>query len=409
MEVLFLLLMPILQLGESGYVAVATLSALIVVVRFRRQVMAGAARAPWVAFLPLFMLASLASSSGTDLVQSVLRTGREALVLLLLIWTVHGAGLAPAVSSSPKALVRTAAVLMVGIFAITAVQFVMFRQGIYFGIPLEYYNNQTALVPTEEALRFQVPRPMATFSEPSYLGIVAISLMVVASKLERHLIARTVIFVSGILSGILCQAASFILFAAMLFLVGLAEGGRARAKLAAMLILPYVLLAIVLFAQDFAPIQRILSGNATDDFSFFVRVFGPFEALAGYITHYPFGLPANEVPAALEPFIAATDIPPESFLSNSITNMLFQYGIGGAVLIAVLLWAPRTYLLRAYMLAAMLQSGGILGLDKLALVGFTICMAHAFQPLSRRRGAVARTNVQVRGTITPRTEADGVL
>lgn len=373
-----------IQLGFSYWISVSSLSAVLVVFRLREQLVTGAKAYAWVAVLPLLMGLSLVVEPSNDLQEDVLRTAREAVFAVLMIWIIAGTTLNPPRINIDR--ISQCLKWMAGfLFALTAIQTVLLSRGIYFGPPVEFYVFGTGTIPTELDLRYSAIRPAATFSEPSYLAFISLSLLLaLAGRIDRD---RKGLWVAAavVVVGMMSRSASFVLF---LFVTGAPFVVRTLKGANKLLVLVLILflavtgfgLATLVFGAEVAVLDRVQQGSSGGDASIFVRIFGPLSMLPSYIGYNPIGLPDSRIKDVIAPVSLALGYEPRQYTMNGLFNMFFQYGVFGFPL-AVLFLVRRDLVVSMFLLSCMMFNGGFLTMDKLVVV----CLMIGFYQAMRQQ------------------------
>ncbi len=374
--------MLIIQLGFSYWISVSSLSALLVIFRLREQLVTGAKAYAWVAVLPLLMAMSLVVEPSNDLQQDMLRTAREAVFAMLMIWIIAGVTLNPPRINIDR-LSPCLKWMVLFLLGITAIQTALLSRGIYFGFPAEFYVFGVATIPDELDLRYSVIRPAATFSEPSYLAFISLSLLLVlAGRIDRDR-GGLWVALAAIVVGLMSRSASFVLF---LFVTGAPFVVRTIKGANKLLVLALVMflavagfgLATLVFGAEVAVLERVQQGSSGGDASIFVRIFGPLSMLPSYIAYYPIGLPDSRITDVIAPVSLALGYDPDEYRMNGLINMFFQYGVFGLPL-AVLFLVRRDLVVTLFLLSCMMFNGAFLTMDKLVVTCLAIGFYHAMR------------------------------
>jgi hypothetical protein len=106
-----------------------------------------------------------------------------------------------------------------------------------------------------------------------------------------------------------------------------------------------------------------------------IRVFNPARILLGFLISHPFGEPFyNRLSLIAE---TGTGITWTNISDNGFFNLLFSYGlIGILITLGIFSIAKGNLKLKVFLLAAIVQNGSFLDIDKMALVffTFTVCL-----------------------------------
>jgi len=383
-DAVLMIVFVVIQLGYSYWISVASLMGIVAMIRLREQLSIGFRTYPWVIFIPLLMAAPLFVGYSNDLTQDILRTAREALIACLMIWTIAGSTRRPPTVN----VIRLSQVLMciiVFLLVLTTIQYVALSRGIYIGFPKEFYASGRGTIPGELDLRYSALRPAGTFSEPSYLAFIALSVMLVISgriDRERKGIALAAL---ATITGLLSQSASFILFVGITggaFVVRTLRGANKLLVLILLAVAAVVAFGVVVLVLDveLGVLERVQGGASGNDVSIFVRIFGPISILPTYLAYHPVGRPMSMVSDTIQPYSMALGIEPIQYMMNSLFNLFFQYGVFGLPL-AVLFLIRRDVVIALYLLSCMMFNGAFLGIDKLSVV----CVMIAFYQAMRQQ------------------------
>lgn len=390
-DLLLLALLPFVQLGFSYWVSVAVALAVLLLARAQRAAYLGLGSAPlWLLIIPL-MFIPLLVEGGEDFTQDLLRIAREAIFFALLLAVVRGSFLRPIPVDGPL-IMRAVTLLAALLLGYTALQFIALGGGRYVGIPASFFAQDVKTIPSLLSLRYSHIRPAATFSEPSYLGFIMLSLLLLALPTSRRKFGYPTLIAMVVVCGLLSQAASFVLFAGIIGALAVAQQSSRRGW---GLMLPLVVLAIAglaAYGSDVGVLSRVFAGaSAQGDYSIFVRIFGPLQALPTFIADHPLGLPFSKLEVAMAPYTLPMGISPHEFLMNGFYNLFFEFGVFGVLIFAALM-SIRDNIVRAYIVACMFFDGGFLAIDKLAVIGFTMMVYWGMRhDLVRAGGGTART------------------
>ncbi len=369
---LFLLLLPFCQTGVNYYASVSTLLAILAVVLYWSSIFRGVLRSPWlgpvvvVMFLPTIF-------NGVDLLQELLRTARESLLLVILVGAIRGAEV-----ERPRPISRPASqllfVLLTAFFVMAALQTVLYSRNVYFGLPKDLYIMGTGTIADETRLGYSEGnlRPSATYSEPSYLGLVLLSLaMVIGSKAQtrRGKVMLGLIVVTGLLS----RSASFLLTGALMLVVpAIVQRRRGGANLRTVGLALLVALPVFLFTKAGALLDRLskASSSPTADFSAQMRLVGPIEALPGYLSDHPFGLPISQALKVLPQYYPSEVLAHGFGSDNALFNFFFSYGLLAVIPLAAIFLAARDLRIKLFLFSCMMFNGGFLRADITAMMVF---------------------------------------
>lgn len=370
-DLLFLALLPFVQLGFSYWVSIAVILALLLLMRAHRVAYPGSSSAPlWFLVIP-FMFVPLLVEGGQDFSQDLLRIARQGVFFALMLAIVRGSFLQP-IPLNERVVMRALTVVVAVLLAYTMLQFIALQGGRYIGIPATFFAQDVKTIPSLLSLRYSHIRPAASFSEPSYLGFIMLSALLLALPTSRRKFGYPLLIAMIMACGLLSQSASFVLFSGAVGALAVMRktSGRGRAFL-----WPFFIVGgagLLAYGSDVGVLSRVFAGAAVQgDYSIFVRIFGPMQALPGFLADHPVGLPFSRLEDAMAPYTLPLGISPHEFLMNGLFNLFFEFGVFGFVILAALL-SVRDNIVRAYLISCMLFDGGFLAVDKFAVIGFTM-------------------------------------
>lgn len=382
----YFLLLPGIQLGLTFWVSVATLIMLLGMVQFRKQYIAGAKAALPLFLICLVMFPSLIVNGRTD-AQAYARVVREAVFYCGFLAILIGSRITftPVRLRQLQWLSMATAVVML---LLALVQFFAYRRGVYIGLPRGAYVNGADTIASDLALRFQVLRPNGTFSEPSYLSSIMLSLIYMLLPSFRRTPWHFALIGIPFLVGLISQSAGFALFSTAIILSYLVRNSSNTNRAFVVVTGLVGAVFISVFMGDWGPIGRLSRGISIDgDFSIFVRIFGPIGMIGSFLQSFPLGAPFDDLERILYGYAAALGTVPSAFLSNSVFNLIFEFGVGGILLVGVLLYVAKDNITRLFILAEMMFNGGMLASDKLAVVAMAVCVFSALEHAKRRMTA----------------------
>jgi hypothetical protein len=226
----------------------------------------------------------------------------------------------------------------------------------------------------------QYYRPSLFYSEPSYFGLIVLSLFVVlisASKSSRLLSVAVLLVVASALasgSGYLVVTASV-----MFFLYGLthARDGSGFGKWTMALALCVGVVGVILM---FVPLDPRLSGLLrARDLSASGRLVLPIRWVnATWMDVSPFGYPVE----ALYPKMVSSGLMPSvvgSPFDNGVLNILMYFGVAGVAVLAALRLRVGDWFAFAYLAAALMQNGAFGNWDKAFIVGLTCVLLNSIR------------------------------
>lgn len=377
-DVAMLALMPFVQLGVSYYMSVAMLLAILMLVRLRTQLLVGLRMRFWILLLVPLMYVPLILYSSDNFTDDVIRNGREAMVFFLMMVLFAGVAIRP-ISFAARPVLNAITILTLLVAILVGLQFVTLRGGVYMGLPREFYAQGMGTIPGALNLYYTRLRPAGTFSEPSYLGFVLLSFLLVAMAMYQRYRRGVALIVLTLIAGGLSQSASFVLFGIPLVLFGVLRSARGGFKTWMIVMIPVVAGMVYVIGDAMGLFTRLQGGTSVSgDFSIFVRIFGPLSALPDFLSNYPFGLPESTLNDALLKYASPLGIEPDQYRMNSLMNLFFQFGVFGIPIAILLLWR-NDLLLFWFMLGTLLFNGAFLAVDKLAIVCLTVAWYQAIR------------------------------
>jgi hypothetical protein len=350
-----------MQFGLSWWFSMASVGSIIGIVKLRNSSNIVANQNPILVLAIVGMyMAYLAQSFGDF--HSFLRVSREVLILILMSFVANRKVLVVNFSMIRK---YSRLLLLISSFQLmlTILQFVLLQNGRWFGPPEIWFAGRGSLIPTNLDLIYSYIRPSGSFSEPSFLGIVCLTIIVISiPRLGKDRIFRIIFLISSI-TILISQSKSAILFLFIILIhIYRIFRGSLVEKIPVLFLGVLVSLALI-YTQIFSRIQ----GSSSSEISINNRIFSPIKFVLTSISDHPFGTDFyGRVSTVLD---LTTGLTWETILHNSIYNLIFSYGFFGFVVLVVILQLFRkSFELQVYLLALLLQNGSFLDFDKLFLV-----------------------------------------
>jgi len=359
--ILLTLVIPLMQFGLSWWFSMASVGSIIGIVKLRNSSNIVDNQNPILVLAIVGMyMAYLAQSFGDF--HSFLRVSREVLILILMSFVANRKVLVVNLS-----MIRKYSRLLLLISSVqlmlTILQFVLLQNGRWFGPPEIWFAGRGSLIPTNLDLIYSYIRPSGSFSEPSFLGIVCLTIIVISiPRLGKDRIFRIIFLISSI-TILISQSKSSILFLFIILIhIYRIFRGSLVEKIPVLFLGVLVSLALI-YTQIFSRIQ----GSSSSEISINNRIFIPIKFLLTSISDHPFGTDFyGRVSSVLDLTMGLTW---ETILHNSIYNLIFSYGLFGFVVLVVILQLFRkSFELQVYLFALLLQNGSFLDFDKLFLV-----------------------------------------
>jgi hypothetical protein len=277
-------------------------------------------------------------------------------------------------------------VLVLSIAALVALQFYFyqFRGSTIFFVPTKFYIGDFgtfaatwAAFAQSHGLVIKI-RPSSFYAEPSYLGFIATSLLVIVLKtfpegFRKHLLILTLLatlFLSQTLSGLIA-------FGLLLIAFYFNKIKRIHPFLVTELLL-LVPIYLLLFPVPHVFLRILDVGDPQKELSGYIRLIVPFELIGKVLMHRPLGVPQDElfnflnqrsVGAIAEMFrISANSDQRVSGLDNAFLNFFIFYGVLGVAVIWAFAKQITNRLLLYYLFLASFFNGALLSYDKAVVI-----------------------------------------
>lgn len=393
--------LPFIQMGISYNLSVQYFAFVVVALGVAKRL----ALEEWMAwsFVFLAMLLGLFWHLDADtLSSSILRSAREALGVLLIMCAARNASWVVS-----ERLLKSLLIVMVGgLFLLTLVQFVSYSilKSPRFFVPANFYiagedtlASRWLAVGSAHGFLADI-RVSATFSEPSYLGFVCLSLaaLIRSSGLMGQRFSKILILIL-LVTIALSKSASGI----MLFVLLVAYEYRTKIFTVQRILLAMVILAAVLpiaaLLLKFNPMERLFS--ITDpriELSGYIRLIMPLKHIVTVLTESPFGVPWSELyHFFLQRAGDYTAVGPVEKLSgmwvgqdNGLLNLFIEFGWCGLVVIGALVFVIRDKFILLFLLFVMQFNGAVFSPDKVVIV----CLAISCRAVAARLTAPTFAN-----------------
>lgn len=373
-----ILILPILilftQIGFSWWLSVSTLSCFIYLRTVNvRNGFHQPSRIAYSALILIGVILGLLLNQQTT-THDALRVFREITIFGLIYFFANLRN--PSLQlTQDKRILRISLIAVIALLSLTIIQFILLKTGTLLSIPRNYFSGRSAFSITSLDLRYSHIRPSGTFTEPSYLGLIFLSFFVIGietiSTFKFSKYVSSMSFVGIILS----QSKSAIVFSMIIFTLSLRSKNPAsntniikRNKRVTSLI---ILAAIFMTAT----IVRSTLYSVIGSESLAIRVFNPARILLDFLISHPLGEPFyNRLSLIAD---TGTGITWTNISDNGFFNLFFSYGLIGILIILGIFSITKGNLkLKVFLLAAIVQNGSFLDIDKMALVffTFTVCL-----------------------------------
>lgn len=363
--VFIIVLLPFMQIGVSYWLAghIALLSCLVFadLKRLKKYFLSNQV---WLRALGAYALVLSAALYSDVSSGDMLYSTREAFCFYLIAGS-GGLLLFPSPSEMEK-LLRVLAVFSIFMFFLTLIQTAFLAQGVYFGLPQDWFVINSGTLPDELDLLYSRIRPMGSYGEPSYLAAVCLTLMFGVSQMWDHshkvrwiiLCLLFVILLSRSMSGIL----SATLIISFVLLKSRMSGFYV---IISVFFLALMFLGVIYF--ELGIFARFNSISRGEDVSFLVRVWEPLKALPVMLVEFPTGIPFRIL--LDQPYVSSELIEPRYLVQNGILRMVFTCGFLGVLVWMIIVFLYRRkpeFLFLLFILAN--QNGSLFSTDKVVLV-----------------------------------------
>ena len=359
---LVILFIPFLQLGVNWWVTISLLAAIYFAIRVVRI------RETQSAFIDSVLLCTLAGMLLSIAVTSqsthhdLIRVFREGLLLLLFVQFSTGSLIinSQSLHALPKFLFCTSAIELL----FTAIQFFRLRQGSFFTLPPELYGDRGGILPSFQDLIYSPIRPTGTFSEPSYLGLICIGLLICALSIKSQDKMRLTLLAMNSLTILLSQ--SKLGYAGLIIVLAIIMRKRSALRKIRFIDL------LILFSLTILIVYLLKSSGAQTSSSFGSRFRAPFNIVPSFVMENPFGFPFHLHTSSL--VNSKENLIWNDILHNSFYNFIFSYGISFVLIIFLIYWPVRKDpMLILFITLAIIQNGSFLDFDKLVFCS-TVCL-----------------------------------
>jgi hypothetical protein len=389
---------PFIQWGASPYLSVQMLCFLILlsVIDYKKV----AINITMFVFVALATIAStLAFTESPLFLHSMLRVGREGLCLfvLLSIYSTH-----PKFPSNDRPIRMVVAWLVLTMLISTVLQyyFYNYRSSTMFFVPSRFYTgvfgtfaDNWAAFAQEHALTIKI-RPSSFYAEPSYLGFISLSLLVIVLKVFQEGIRKYALIITLLAALAMSQTLSGLM--SFCLLLG-AFYFKEFKRIHPFIVVELLLLVPVYFLLYSVPeiFLRLLDiGDPNKELSGYIRLVLPFELIGKVLAHSPLGVPQDQ----LLDFLRQPSVDAEAYmfsssyfglqvsgLDNAFLNFFIYYGMLGIVVIWAFVRQIQDRFLLFYLFLTSIFNGALLSYDKVAVISSVFLIIGHWH----RRGAEA--------------------
>lgn len=242
-------------------------------------------------------------------------------------------------------------------------------------------------LPESLDLMYSRIRPTGTFGEPSYLSAFCMSMVLAISEIWTvSKTARTAIMLLTATAYLSLSMLGAVGMSIVIFVILFESRSKALIgavfciiALATPIIFTYFIDSLML-----SRVEKIFNGN---DISTNARIFNPILFLPDYISKYPFGAPINAI--ANTSTLASLPFSIRDIMHNGMFNIVFNYGIIGIAMIAVLFFCAWSRKIKFLFFVLLFQNGDMLSIDKVALIIVVVTLHRTC--LQARRIATAQS------------------
>jgi len=297
---------------------------------------------------------------------SFLRISRECLILILLI-LFNQRVTASRTSNEIRKIERSLLVVILIEFLIAVIQLIFLQRGIWVGPSANWLAGRGDLIPSILDLRYSKLRPSGTFSEPSYLGIFCISILILASSRPNWSKITRITYLLCIATIIICQSKLALFFCIAILFVKRKRNQRALERKISTFVFPGLFFLVLPFVGLIAKTLQSSRGSV----SIQNRIIEPFNYTLNFIIKHPFGISFYK---RITEFVdLSKGLSWDVISHNSIFNFLFSYGVVGLLITFRILYiGGKDSILLLFLLSLLLQNGAFLDFDKLFIVSVVI-------------------------------------
>ena len=360
--ILPILAFPFIQFGLSWWVNVGSLGCLILILASIRNLKKWPFRVDGFTISILLLMAVVFIWQDFGDLHSFLRISREALVFFLLFFFNQRDKSLITVKSTSNLDKALLGVIVIE-FVLVIVQLFSLQRGVWVGPNADWLAGRGNLIPTALDLQYSKLRPSGTFSEPSYLGVVCLSVLVLISSQPLQTFNRKVTYFLSIFTIVLCQSKSALFFGILILVIQGMRNQKLRQGRVENFALPIFILCIF-------PLWSVIGGtieSSRSSISIQNRIFDPLTYSANFMLEHPLGVSFYErISSLVDSNIGLTW---GAISHNSFFNFMFSYGFVGVLIFLRILYLARGDLISLiYLFALLLQNGGFLDFDKLFLI-----------------------------------------
>lgn len=382
---LILICIPFIQLGLNYYLSVQVLAFILIFIFLPVNVFLYAAPIGFLVF-GLMCIPVLFAVNSTEAMHDLLKTAREFVCYLPIYCIIkYKDNIVNAIKINAK-IYKAIPLILIGLALFTIVQYVVLKSGVYLALPYELYVRNAGTLPGELDLIYSKIRPSATFGEPSYLGFVDASFLIIVLRAFKKSWLKSVMIVCIVLTVYFCQSASGQLAVFLLLFIELMQS-KSKGLTKVSIIFSACFVVFIAWVADFSTIERLSNfSDRKQESSGYARLAAPAIIASEVLLNSPFGV----VNSQLEQFVTGTRAMSKNdlagALSNGFYNLLINYGLTGFLLLGLLLhpvW--KDWLIMCYIVLTTSFNGAFLCFDKSAVIVTTLYLMFYLSASSNQR------------------------
>jgi hypothetical protein len=363
---------PFIQLGYEYYLSVMIFSFIVTFSLLGFKDFISSIKVI-VCVLPVMFIPTVIYILSADVIHAILLTGRHFLCFAVgYIIISRRQQIAERLKPNTAVLQTSIVLLVVSLLVVVIIQYVLIRRGVLFFLPREFFILNYGTLPTELDLRWTNIRPSATFGEPSFLGFISVSLLLVCGQIFNNKWIKIFLFIGIWIMVLLANTVAGIGATFILTFLYLWKKNRS-AIVKILLIISLISVISIGFIGQFGIFHRITHIAVKEkEASGYARIIVPLIMVSGVLKNSPFGVPVDELPR----FLAQADLKARAeigALSNGFFNLIINYGLGGVLIMLLVCYAVRHDLyLMIYIFLASMFNGGILTFDKISVIAVCV-------------------------------------
>ena len=324
--------------------------------------------------------------SGSDPLDLFLANFRQYLCFIVLLVVMKNDSIQ---IENPIRALQYSNLVLLFLFSIILLQSIFLINGELLIPPIDLFvfNSETLIGVKDAAASgyFEGIRPPGLFGEPSYLGFVCISLLVICySRFSFDLMTNLAfIFFIAILS--MSQSLSAFISFLILSLIYFSKISNVNLKNISFILfisISVIGLYFIYFDNDSGNgiFQRLTGLFSKDsDSSTEIRMISPLLIIDTVLNNYVLGVPSKALASTFG--FALTNGAVEG-TDNGLFNLIINFGYTGFFVLGLLIYHSRkNALILSYILLSSFFNGAFLSIDKIAIIGFVIIITKNLKKL----------------------------